>query len=276
MYNKYLKTFIEVAEYGSFTKAAEHLYISSVGVQKQVSSLEKELDLKLFERTNQGVELTYAGQRIYNDSKKLIEYCENEIQVIKEKENYCLKIANFLIKKEDYINECLLKKCKQKYFMLPFILGEKRGFQDFEKEMKNEFDAFVFVKFDRRFMRGWDYKCLFNTSLKLVVPKEHKLAKKRKISYSDLQNETICFLGNGILEEYDDLNKKILQKIPSLKVINYDVEKLSLTDSLYIMKKYPIVTIDGIDFLVSDSKSIPFSFNTDISIGLYTKNDFLD
>ena len=65
MYNKYLKTFIEVADYGSFSKAAEHLYISSVGVQKQVSSLEKELDLKLFERTNQGVKLTYAGQRIF-------------------------------------------------------------------------------------------------------------------------------------------------------------------------------------------------------------------
>ena len=65
-----------------------------------------------------------------------------------------------------------------------------------------------------------------------------------------------------------------MQKIPSLKAVYFEHEKLSLTDSLYVIGKHPFVLIDGMDVLVSNSKSIPFSFNTEISVGLYTKKIF--
>lgn len=274
MYNKYLKTFIEVADYGSFSKAAEHLYISSVGVQKQVSSLEKELDLKLFERTNQGVKLTYAGQRIYKDSKKLIEYCDNEIQNIKEKEEYCFKVANLMIQKTDIIIKTLQNKCCDNFIMIPYFPREKISFDEMKEEIKNEYDAYVFTEVANCFMGGWEYTYLFTTSLKLIVPKGNELFEKDKITYNDLENKTICFLGDGILEEYDMFKNKIMQKIPSLKAVYFEHEKLSLTDSLYVIGKHPFVLIDGMDVLVSNSKSIPFSFNTEISVGLYTKKIF--
>ncbi len=276
MYNKYLKTFIEVAEYGSFTKAAEHLYISSVGVQKQISSLEKELDLKLFERTKQGVELTYAGQRVYKDSKKLIEFCDNEMEAIKEKENNCLKVANFIIKNTDTINENMLKKYKKKFIILPFVSKEKNGFDDMEEDVKQGFDAFIFTKFVDSSMKDWNYKYLFDSPLKLIVPKGNDLFMKRKISYSDLENTKICFFARGLLEDYDKIREKINQTVPSLKAIDFEPGKITLNETLNIMGNYPFVTIDGIDFVVSNSKSIPFSFNTDISIGLYTKTNFFD
>ncbi len=276
MYNKYLKTFIEVADYGSFKKTSEHLYISSVGVQKQIKKKKKELDLKLFERTNQGVELTYAGQRIYNDSKKIIEYCENEIKSIKESENYCFKIANCMIKSSDEINDCLIKNCKEKYIMIPFVLVGKNGFNDMKEEIKREFDAFIFAKFVDCFMKEVNYNFLCTTTLKLAVSKENELYRKRKISYSDLENKEICFFRSGLLEEYDSIKENMIRNISGLKVIDYDLEKLSFTDSLSVMSKYPCVTIDGIDFLMSNSKSIPFTFDTNISVGLYTKKNFLD
>lgn len=230
----------------------------------------------MFERTNQGVELTYAGQRIYSDSKKLIEYCDNEIQNIKEKEEYCLKIANFIIKKSDIIIESLQKKHYENFIMIPYVPREKIGFNDMKEEIKHEVDAFVFVKFNNYFMRGWDYKHLFNTSLKLVVPKGNELFVKNKITYNELENKTICFFGGGILEEYDKIKEKIIKRISNLKVVYFELEKSSLTDSLYVIGEHPFVIIDGMDVLTFNSKSIPFSFDTDISIGLYTKNDFLD
>lgn len=48
------KTFVTVADCGSFNKAAEELYISPPSVMKQLNALEKHLDLKLLDRTNQG------------------------------------------------------------------------------------------------------------------------------------------------------------------------------------------------------------------------------
>ena len=51
MYNPQLETFMCVVESGSFSKAAEKLYISSPAVIKQINSLEASLGVQLFSRT---------------------------------------------------------------------------------------------------------------------------------------------------------------------------------------------------------------------------------
>ena len=73
MYNHMLDTLIAAADCGSFTKAAELLYISPTAVMKQMNTLEEHLDMKLLERTPSGVHLTDAGTLIYRDAKFMIE-----------------------------------------------------------------------------------------------------------------------------------------------------------------------------------------------------------
>ena len=55
MYNPQLETFMCVVESGSFSKAAEKLYISSPAVIKQINSLEASLGVQLFSRTHRGL-----------------------------------------------------------------------------------------------------------------------------------------------------------------------------------------------------------------------------
>lgn len=74
MYNPALSTFITVADSGSFTKAAEQLYISPTAVMKQMNTLERHLDVKLIERTTSGVRLTDAGESLYRSAKFIIDY----------------------------------------------------------------------------------------------------------------------------------------------------------------------------------------------------------
>ena len=74
MYNLQLDTFICVVEAGSFSKAAEELYISAPAVIKQINSLENSLNLQLFERTHRGLIITEAGKSLYQDAKYLIQY----------------------------------------------------------------------------------------------------------------------------------------------------------------------------------------------------------
>ena len=74
MYNPQLKTFLQVADAGSFNKAAEQLYITSSAVVKQINLLEESLGLKLFERTHRGLILTEAGKSLYRDTKYIIGY----------------------------------------------------------------------------------------------------------------------------------------------------------------------------------------------------------
>ena len=72
MYNPQLETFIKVVDRGSFSKAAEDLFISPSAVIKQINILETNLGLKLLKRTHQGVSLTPAGASLYRDAKDSI------------------------------------------------------------------------------------------------------------------------------------------------------------------------------------------------------------
>lgn len=80
MYNPQIETLIQVADAGSFSKAAEKMYITSVSIMNQINALEKRIGVKLLERTNQGVTLTEAGQSVYHDAKQMIAASNSAIQ----------------------------------------------------------------------------------------------------------------------------------------------------------------------------------------------------
>ncbi|MDE6373530.1 MAG: LysR family transcriptional regulator, partial [Clostridia bacterium] len=69
MYNPQLTTFISVADNGSFTKAADELFITPPAVMKQINALEERLGITLFARTNHGLQLTEAGKSFLQDAK---------------------------------------------------------------------------------------------------------------------------------------------------------------------------------------------------------------
>lgn len=77
MYNHHLDTFLCVADAGSFSKAAELLYVSSTAVMKQVNLLEEALEVQLFVRTPRGLTLTDAGKSYYRDAKYMIQYAKD-------------------------------------------------------------------------------------------------------------------------------------------------------------------------------------------------------
>lgn len=76
---KILKNFITIAESGSICKAAKELHISQPPLSKQIHSLEEELGVKLFERSNRGIQLTKEGNLLYRHANSLIAY-SNQIK----------------------------------------------------------------------------------------------------------------------------------------------------------------------------------------------------
>ena len=62
LYNPQLDTFLRVADAGSFSKAAEEMYITPTAVIKQINLLEDSLGVMLFIRTHRGLNLTEAGK----------------------------------------------------------------------------------------------------------------------------------------------------------------------------------------------------------------------
>lgn len=55
-----LKYFIAIAKYGSFTKAAQTLYVSQPSLSAAIKKLEQELGISLLERRWRGVQGNYS------------------------------------------------------------------------------------------------------------------------------------------------------------------------------------------------------------------------
>ena len=61
----YYRIFYYVAQYRSFTRAAEALNNNQPNITRCMNNLEQELGCKLFVRSNRGVTLTPEGRRVY-------------------------------------------------------------------------------------------------------------------------------------------------------------------------------------------------------------------
>ena len=104
------KVFCQVGKSKSFSKAAKELYMTQPAVSQSIMQLEKELDIRLFNRTPKGVSLTDEGKLLYEYVKSAI----NLINVGEEKilEFKDLTVGELKIGVGDTIS---------KYFLLPYL-----------------------------------------------------------------------------------------------------------------------------------------------------------
>ena len=68
---KELSYVIAVAEKGNVSKAAESLFISQPSLSRYIKDLENRLGVQLFQRINNRLVLTYAGEKYVETSKKI-------------------------------------------------------------------------------------------------------------------------------------------------------------------------------------------------------------
>ncbi len=74
---KQLEAFVATAEYRSFTKAAEAMYLTQSTISSHISALERILDVRLIQRgARQRVALTEEGERVYRESKNILKQCQ--------------------------------------------------------------------------------------------------------------------------------------------------------------------------------------------------------
>lgn len=67
-----LKIFLTVAESGSFTEAANRLFMTQPAVSQSINQLERELDQELFTRKSRGVEINEAGEFVQERAQSII------------------------------------------------------------------------------------------------------------------------------------------------------------------------------------------------------------
>ena len=162
MYNHQLDAFIKTADLGSFSKAAETMYISSPSIIQQVNLLEESCGFKLFIRSNHGVRLTPAGRSLYEDAKTIIRLSQdalNKARRLAESSETTVRIGTSLLYKcrllPDLWTRISEKHPELKIEILPMMEYQNRG--EVFSALGVHFDLFEGIYGSA----GWDGLCQF-------------------------------------------------------------------------------------------------------------------
>jgi DNA-binding transcriptional LysR family regulator len=77
-----LRYFIAVAEHLSFSRAAERLHLAQQSLSQQIRTLERGLDVRLFDRDTRGTRLTDAGQVFLAEARAVLERFDTAVAVV--------------------------------------------------------------------------------------------------------------------------------------------------------------------------------------------------
>lgn len=86
-----LEYFIMVAKNESVTKASEILHVSQPAVSKSIRALEKDLGVKLFDRTGKQMVLTAKGKKVAEDAKRILVHYRSIYETCKGTSNAASK-----------------------------------------------------------------------------------------------------------------------------------------------------------------------------------------
>lgn len=249
MYNPQLDAFVQVADCGSFNKAAEALYLSSTAVLKQINALEKRLDLQLVLRTNHGVTLTEGGKVLYKHAKAIMAHSQRAIQEA--------RLAAEAAATTFCVGTSILNPCKpfmdlwyQVSQQLPGFKLHIVPFEDDHQGILGEIAA-LGVKFD--FLVGacdsrqWLDRCNFfplGTYRHCVaVPREHPLARKGKLTIQDLYGYTLMMVRRGDSASVDQV-RDFVEGHPAITIEDtpqfYDMEVFNRC----VQTRNPLMTLE--------------------------------
>lgn len=233
MYNKYLEIFIQVADTGSFSKAAEKLYISSTAIMKQMNLMEQDLGLSLLVRTNHGIKLTEVGKEIYKDCKYIIDYSNKAIAKAKRLQNnshHFVTIGTSLI--------CPCKPILDLWYQINNKYPEFKikivPFEENHSSILNTLNSngtnldFIVSPCDSPiWLENFNFFKLGDYKFCIAVPVNHPLAKKDVISFKDLSGEKVTAITTGDSKQNQDILKKIKTNCKNVEIIDapffYDI-----------------------------------------------------
>ena len=257
--------FCAICEEMHYTKAANKIHVSQPSLSYAIKELEQELGVKVFKRRGKHVELTECGGIFYQYAQRALECLNEGIQAVETKKNEDQKQINigylfsicvdFLA---PLINEYFgyIGRCDQLMNFLPC-----KQPQVVEALQRGRFDiAFVTDDIQSR---------LINTSIEMipvcqqemfiVVRKDHPLAQKSSVLFSEIKNENFVAInpGKGLRIHMDQYFQKMHAQPRIVFAVDDSETLLSYVEAgvgIAIMSRLPTMSLEKIALLpVSDS-----------------------
>ena len=204
--SKYM-VFVAAVEYGSFTKAAEMFNYTQSAVSRMIKDLETEWKISLLERSKSGVKLTSDGLKLFPYAKDICDKYRNlqmQVDELSGLQSGIIRIGTFSSVATHWLPN-IIKAFQNDYPNIDYelLLGDYAEIETWILEGRvdcgflrlpthSELET-IFLEQDR---------------LLAVLPKNHYLVKKEKVSAADLCNEPFMLLEKGAKSEISEIFEK--------------------------------------------------------------------
>lgn len=274
------KYILEIVKQGSFNEAAKVLFVAQTSISTAVKSIENELNIKIFERSNKGVDLTAEGAEFVRYAKQLVaqaDFISDRYLVPKKINKISVSAQHY-----DFVAEIFGK------FMMDnnegdfdYCLREVETINVIDDVAKSYSDIGIMAIKDshmevmERFLTGkhLEFKELFRTPYHAYIRKGHPLSHLDKVDFADLSNYPYITYEQGehsasmFTEEFSD-------KISCAKNVRI-TDRATLMNFLLITDCYTIGTgtLNHSKLSGDNMLAIPLKSSGEYVIGYVVRND---
>lgn len=200
-----LECFLAVTEYLNFSRAAEAVNITQPAVSHQISSLEDELGVKLFVRTNKNVYLTPEGAQFINDADSIMKIAMGaKHRLVDSKANERIRLGIGCHSADELeITQNVLSGLREFY---PNLYPDIRNipFKSIDNLLADDTIQAMFSLKNTSDKNGISYKELYRCPIVCLCRNDSELAQKRSVELGELKG---CAVINEKIKSHESLVK---------------------------------------------------------------------
>ena len=201
-----LEIFSKVVELGSFSRAADAVFLAQASVSERIATLEKLVGTELLDRLGRQVVPTKAGELLYKHAVLLLDMKRTaslEMQDFLGLKSGEIHIGGSTIPGE-YILPGVLKKFREKYPLMSIILTIADSHEIETKVLEGNLELGIVGS--KSTHRSLIRNELWEDELVLAIPAQHRWAEKREVTIQELSKEPFILreVGSGTLKIMDD------------------------------------------------------------------------
>jgi DNA-binding transcriptional LysR family regulator len=215
-----LQTFATVAREGSFTKAGKTLHIAQPSVSALVIGLQKELEIKLFEKLGMKPHLTEAGRRVLllvERALAIIEKIPEEIEEVKGLKKGRIRIGGTVLAASSFL-PAAVQSFKKEHSGIDVIYKTDRSRELERMLLEGELDLAITMSPSRS--PRLTSEPFREEKMVVIAPPKHPLARKRSVPLQALAKEPLITFEKGTILR-DVIEQKFADKglsiVPALQ-----------------------------------------------------------
>lgn len=224
-----IEAFVHVIHFNSFNKAAEALFLSQPSVSARIQSLERELDVKLFDRVGKQFTLTEKGKQFLPYAQQILQSYKKGKQQLKYQQTLHELRIGCSVSAASYLLPVILPYLRQEHPQLRIKLVTASSEIIAKLLQEKEVDLGLVRNISHPLL---DSFLFYEDQIRLYVDRDHPFARRGEVTMEEVVREPLIFFECGSID-WMRLHR-IFETLDHRPLIQYELDNLETAKKLVL------------------------------------------